>query len=53
MQEKTILLLEKRGCDFGEDDAPSYIDLTNHRYFTKGLYIDKKAMGFEIMKNHK
>lgn len=50
MKEKTIILLEKRGCDFSltKDNYPSYIDLTNHRYFTKGLYINKKCVGFEI-----
>ena len=51
--EKTILLLEKRGYDFWEEDnVPSYIDLNNYRYFTKGLYIDKKAMGFEITRGY-
>lgn len=37
MNEKTILLLEKRGCDFSKNDTICKIsDLQNYRLFAKG-----------------
>lgn len=44
MNEKTILLLEKRGCDFNENDTIYEIsDLQNYRLFAKGWQLkDKK-----------
>lgn len=53
MKEKNIILLEEMGCRINKEERADYIDLTNHRYYIRGLYIDKKAVLFEITKGSK
>lgn len=55
MKEINILLLEKRGCNFWDDDEEmrKYSDIGNYRVFCKGLQVHKMPLYIDFSRGYK